>query len=372
MKIISVIGIGRLGLCLCLTLERAGYRVIGCDIRDDHVLSINDRSLRSTEPGVNDSLSKSVNFLATMNLDETIDQSQIIFITVRTTSEIDGRYDVSQVDRVIDDIIELGRQQTPKSLIINCNVNPEYSDSVQERLHDLNYRVSYNPEWVRQGSILQDQSTPDTVVIGSSTPEEFDKIEEIYSKICLNQPGIHRMSRLSAEITKISLNCALTNKIALANLIGDIAISRNQDPEVILAAIGSDSRIGNKFFQYGFGYGGPCFPRDTRAFTHYANKCGVDSSIIASVIDSNRKHLEFQIKDFCQKNLQPAVVVIDQVTYKRGTNIIEESQQLLFAAELANRGYDVIVRESHNVIEQVKDIYGGLFQYEPELGEPKR
>jgi nucleotide sugar dehydrogenase len=366
MQTISVIGVGRLGLCLCLTLERGGYRVVGCDIREDHVRSINDKTLRSLEPNVNEYLSESAHFVATTELKAAIDHSDTIIVTVRTTSENDGRYNVSQVDSVIDQIVELGRAETPKSLIINCNVNPEYSDFVQTRLSDLNYLVSYNPEWVKQGSILQDQSSPDTVVIGAPTDEECAKIEAIYSKICTNEPTIHRMSRLSAEITKISLNCVLTNKIALANMVGDIAISRNQDPNVILAAIGSDSRIGNKFFGYGFGYGGPCFPRDTRAFTHYANKCGVDSSIISGVVESNRKHLEFQVESYLEKNPRPAVVVIEDITYKKGTNIIEESQQLLFAVELANRGYNVILKESEDVIEQVKAIYGDLFEYEPE------
>jgi len=362
---ISVIGIGRLGLCLCLTLEKSGYNVIGCDILKSYVDNLNEKKFKSYEKNVNKYLVNAKKFRATTNTKDVIDHSNVIFVTVRTESENNGEYDVSQVDSVIEGLIRLGYQKIKKSLIINCNVNPGYSDHVQKKLENLNYVISYNPEWVKQGSILFDQSNPDTVVIGSPTKEEQNKIEKIYSKICLNNPSIHKMNRLSAEITKISLNCALTTKITMANMIGDIALSQGQDPDTILKAIGSDSRIGTKFFSYGFGFGGPCFPRDTRAFNHYSSKCNVNSSLIVSTIETNNSHLLFQVNNFCKNNPDKNIpVIIDTVTYKKGTNIIDESQQLLYALKLKEKGYKVIIKDNEDVINKLKNLYGEMFIYE--------
>ena len=102
MSNISVIGIGRLGLCFCLTLENAGYNVIGCDINPNYVNSINDKSFYSFEPGVNERLKDSQYFAATTSLSATVEHAQIVFVTVASYSEPDGRYDVTQVDSVVD------------------------------------------------------------------------------------------------------------------------------------------------------------------------------------------------------------------------------------------------------------------------------
>ena len=363
MKKVSVIGIGRLGLCFSLTLEKGGYDVVGCDIRQDYVDNINRKTYDSVEPYVNEYLKKAKNFIATTNIKKTIEHSDIIFITVRTTSLLDGSYDCSQVDNVINSIKECGKIGD-KEIVISCNVNPGYSDEINYKLKDYNYKVSYNPEWVAQGTIIHDQIYPDLVVIGEDNKISGNKIEELYKNICKSNPKIHRMNRLSAELTKISLNCYLTTKISLANMIGDVAVKSGVNPDIILNAIGDDKRIGNKYIKYGFGYGGPCFGRDTRAFIKYSSDINANSSIIESVEEVNKEHLKFQIDNFIKNNPDKnKEVVIDSITYKPGVNIIEESQQLLFAVKLARLGYKVTIQEYPEVISQVKDIYGDLFIY---------
>jgi len=367
MKKISVIGIGKLGLCFALVLERAGYNVIGCDIKEDYVKSINDKTFKTVELKVEKYLKESKNFEATTNLEKIVDFSDIIFITVRTTSLSDGSYDCSQVDNVINDIIKLGISKNIKQLIISCNVNPGYSNEVQEKLKKYNYIVNYNPEWIAQGSIIHDQEYPDLVVIGENDERSGDIIKKIYNNVCLNKPIFHRMDRLSAEITKISLNCSLVSRISTANMIGEMAIKSGVDPNKILNAIGSDSRIGNKYFKYGFGYGGPCFPRDVRAFIKYASIIGVSSLMVSSAEETNKRHLEFQVNNFIKNNSKEELVVFDSITYKPGVTIIEESQQLLYAVEIAKNGYKVLIKEHIDVIKQVQKMYGDLFLYKKRL-----
>jgi len=243
-------------------------------------------------------------------------------------------------------------------------VNPGYSNEIQERVGGLGYKVSYNPEWVAQGTILYNQAYPDLVVIGEADKNAGDIIEKVYHNICLNKPVIHHMDRLSAELTKVLLNCYLSTKITYANMAGQIAIQSGVDPNPILAAVGDDSRINPKYFKYGFGFGGPCFPRDTKALVHYAQKIGIDPLITEAVMQTNENHLKFQVSKFIESHKKNKPVVIDSVTFKPGTVIIEESQQLLFAVRVAQAGYKVTIKEHPEVIRQVKQLYGNLFNYQ--------
>ena len=217
MSNVSIIGIGRLGLCFGLTLEKSGFHVCGLDIINEYVESINSKSLFSYEPDVNELLSKSTNFVATTNINRYVDHADIIFVTVASYSEPDGRYDVSQVDSVVSSLKSLGRQPKRKHLVICTNVNPGYTDTIYQDLKDYNWEVSFNPETVAQGTILKNQSAPDCVYIGSDTLALAKEVENVYETVCTNIPSFHIMDRLSAELTKVSLNCFLTCKISFAN-----------------------------------------------------------------------------------------------------------------------------------------------------------
>jgi UDPglucose 6-dehydrogenase len=258
MENISVVGLGKLGLCFALTLEKAGYNVMGADIYQKYVDSVNDKTLNSSEPGVNEQLSKAVNLLATTDLKQTVEHSDLLFVIVATPSLPNGRYDHSQVDGVIQKLKTFGRQPTQKHFVVCCTVMPGYCDSIKQELSEYNYTVSYNPEFIAQGTILRDQAQPDMVLIGEATKEMGDRIQSVYEAHTLNSPKFARMSPVEAEITKLSLNCFLTTKIAYANMVGDIVKSVGGNPDTVLQAIGSDSRIGNKYLRYGYGYGGPC------------------------------------------------------------------------------------------------------------------
>lgn len=358
---LSVVGIGRLGLCFCLTLEKAGFDIVGCDIRESYVDQINNKTFKSHEPQVNEFLDKSTNFVATTNLSKTVNHARLIFVTVATYSEPDGRYDVSQVNSVVDQLSSLGYQENQKHLVICSNVNPGYSDTVYEKLKDLNWEVSYNPETIAQGTIIKNQMSPDCVYIGSSSVQSATEIAEVYQKACINKPSFHEMDRLSAELTKVSLNCFLTCKISFANMVGDLALKIGADPKLILSAIGSDLRIGNKFFSYGFGWGGPCFPRDTRAFMRLAKNNEMPYDMCEASNSINKKHLQNQIDNFMDSGQK--TYYTDSVTYKKGTVILEESQQLFFALELAKKGIEVTIKEHPDVIEVLKERYGDLFNY---------
>tara|TARA_Y100000310_G_scaffold235174_1_gene238192 strand:+ start:4114 stop:5259 length:1146 start_codon:yes stop_codon:yes gene_type:complete len=377
MKNISIIGVGKLGICFALTLEKAGYNVLGVDISPKYITTINNRTLKSSEQDVEKYLKESKDFFATTSLNNAVNHSDILFTAVETPSLSSGYYDHSQIDFLVNNLQDLGIQKQPKHLIICCTTMPQYCDSIQKRLEKYNYTVSYNPEFIAQGTILKDLSQPDMVLIGEGSKEAGDLIQEIYQKHTTNKPKFCRMSRSEAEICKISLNCFLTTKIAYANMIGDIVKKNGGRPNIVLEAIGSDSRVGNKYLRYGFGYGGPCFPRDNRALALFANDLGVAADISLATDRLNEKHLDFQVESFIEKhsNEDPiffsgagenigAEIVFEGITYKKGTTIIEESQQLLFAAQIAKAGYEVVIIDLEETISKVKELYKDLFVYE--------
>tara|TARA_R110000824_G_scaffold279892_3_gene467995 strand:+ start:1993 stop:3093 length:1101 start_codon:yes stop_codon:yes gene_type:complete len=361
---VSVIGIGKLGLCFALTLEKSGYNVVGVDVNQDYVDMINKKTLKSPEPNVEEYLSRSENFVATTSLEQAVNHSDALFVIVATPSLDNGRYNHSQVDSLIDNLETLGKQQNDKHFVVCCTTMPGYCDSIKKRLNNLNYTVSYNPEFIAQGTILKNQAYPDMILIGEGSQEAGDLLQSIYEKHTENSPRICRMTPTESEITKISLNCFLTTKIAYANMIGDIVLSSGGNPKNVLSAIGEDSRIGPKYLGYGYGYGGPCFPRDNRALAIYADELGIDALISIASDQSNDQHLYFQAKQFIENNDKDKEIVFDYVTYKPESTLLVESQQLAFAVEIAKSGFKIKIKEREEVIVQLRSKYGDLFTYE--------
>jgi len=362
---ITVIGIGKLGLCFSLILEKYGFNILGIDVDDNYVNSLNNKKFRSYEPDVDTQLSQSNNFFASTDMKSGLIHSDILFIFVATPSLLSGKYDHSQINGVIDQLISNSIRNELKHIIIGCTTMPGYCDKVQERLQPYGYTVSYNPEFIAQGSVMRDLVNPEIILIGESNKSCGEEIEKIYSTILNSNPSIHRMSRKEAEITKIALNCFLTTKIAYANMVGDIAKSVGCNPDVILEAVGSDSRIGNKNLKYGDGYGGPCFPRDNRAFAIYADDVKIDAVISKASDSANKLHLQYQLEEFIENNDMSKPIVFSDLAFKPGTTIIEESQKLALAVGLAKKGYRITIQDEKEVINQIKLIYSNLFSYSP-------
>ena len=362
---ISIIGIGKLGLCFSLTLERAGYNILGVDVSTEYITNLNSKNFLSSEPGVSEALQTSLKFKATTSLQEAFGFSNVLYILVATPSLEDGSYDHSQIEKVVSQLLKSEPPAEKKYLIIGCTTMPEYCDTLQERLKNHNYEVCYNPEFIAQGSILADQRRPAQVLIGASSPEAIDTIKAHYQRMTDNEPAFCIMSRTEAEICKLATNCFLTTKISYANMIGDLCIKANANPNVVLKSIGADHRISSRYLGHGFGYGGPCFPRDNRALAKYSHSKGVNPLLGEASDKINELHLEHQVEYYIQENPDKKVPVrFDYVTYKRESTLITESQQLKFAARLAEEGYIVTIEERPEVIREVGNIYGDLFTYE--------
>jgi nucleotide sugar dehydrogenase len=354
---ISILGVGKLGLCLALNLERSGFNIIGVDVSQHYVDSLTEKTFTTTEPYVNEYLKQSQNIRFTTRLKDAL-LNDVIFIVVRTPSTDDWKYDHSQIESIAEQLIKLGKQKTRKDLIINCTTFPGYCRTLQTKLEEYNYYISYNPEFIAQGTIIKDQLNCDNVLIGEADEYAGHLIEGIYKQMCESNPIINRMTPTEAELTKLSVNCFLTTKISYANMVGDIAERLGCDANRVLSAVGTDSRIGSKYIKPGFGFGGPCFPRDNRALAKCGEELGVDAIISKATDEMNEKHLEYQIKQFIKTNPDKTrIVEIPFITYKAESTLIEESQQLKFAIRLKELGYTIkILDERKEVLNQIKNI----------------
>ena len=208
------------------------------------------------------------------------------------------------------------------------------------------FHVCYNPEFIALGNVVNGLLEPDLVLIGEGDPESGAALEELYRRYNRNKPRIARMSIISAELTKISVNSYITMKISFTNQFRMIAEQfPKADINAILEAIGTDSRIGNKYLRAGLSFGGPCFPRDNRLLAYAARQVGLQAPLAEASDKTNeltKSRLAGKGEGTCSGR---STVLVLGVSYKPDTYITEESAGLHLAQEMKQHGYRVLVHD---------------------------
>jgi nucleotide sugar dehydrogenase len=369
---IGIIGAGRLGLTFALLCEKNGYDVIVSDIREDYVFNLNQKICITNEPLIQSMLLDTTKFSATTNNIEVIKNSDLIFIFVSTPSTLVGDYDTTKVFDIVSDFYSANSQDIQlygKKVIVGCTTNPGDTEQVQQRLNMFNIQVAYNPEFIAQGEIVKGLEQSDIVLIGTEYTELGNNLIDIYKKIQTTDVNAYVMSPKAAELTKIGINCFLTTKISYANMMGDIMIKSGLENEIsmVLSAIGGDTRVGKKYMNYGFGFGGPCLPRDNRALGHYAKNLGMELNLPLTVDNFNKEHANFLKEYYIGKNPDKTVpFVMNYITYKKGTDITEESQQFQLCIDLLDEGYMLNVIEIDSVSKELNSLsesYNGRLKF---------
>lgn len=364
-KNITVIGIGKLGLGLALLFEKGGYNVLGVDVNQDYVNQLNQKNYKTKEPEYEQLLINSRNFKATSNLEEGLNHSELIFIIVQTPNSGGHRfYDHSILSNLLSKINQYKVQN--KNLIISCTVMPKYIDEVGEFLiKDCeNTTLNYNPEFIAQGDIIKGYLNPDIILIGTKNSQLGELLKNIYSSFLLKKPKYCILSPLEAEIVKISINGFITTKLSFANMISDYCNTIGADKNKVLDSVGSDSRIGNKYFRPGYSFGGPCFPRDTKALNLCLQKENIVTDLLDATTKYNYEHIKFQAQELLDLNQDE--YLIENICFKENSKvpIIEESAKLKIAEILIKNGKKVTIKDEIQLIQEVQKEYGKLFEYE--------
>jgi UDPglucose 6-dehydrogenase len=344
---ISVVGLGFVGLVTSVVLSRAGNNVICIDTDESKINRLNKGELYIYEPKL-DSLFTDQKSKMRFETDYSdVKGSDLTFVCVPTPT-VNGRSDLSFVR---DAVTRTGKVDRETIIVIKSTVLPGTAKSLSSAISN---RIISNPEFLREGSAVDDTLHPDRIVIGGRDNAALDKVEGAW-RFC-GSP-IVRTTNENAELIKYASNSFLAAKISFINEISDLCERiPGTDVEIIAKGMGLDHRIGREFLRAGLGFGGSCFPKDTRAIAEYANKIGTRLSIVESAIDVNERRVERGVKiiENTMGSLNGKRICLLGLSFKENTNDLRESRALDLARALRERGalvyaYDPVIKDIEGI-----------------------
>jgi UDPglucose 6-dehydrogenase len=347
----AVIGLGKLGAPLAACLAAKGLTVIGVDNDPQKVAAINQQQPPVHEPGLGELLAQTQGRLTAMpDVEAAIRDTDISFIVVSTPSEPGGGFSLRYVEPVCQAIGRaLAARNSYHVVCLTSTVMPGTTGSrVREILEQASgkrmgsdFGLCYSPEFIALGSVIRDFLNPDMLLIGESDARAGDFLQSLYAQVCENKPALARMSFVNAEITKLAVNTYVTTKISYANMLARICEKlAGANVDVITSALGLDTRIGPKYLKGAVSYGGPCFPRDNLALAQLARQLGVPPDLAQTVDRFNRSQIIW-LADLVQHTSKGTAGILG-LTYKAGTDVVEEAAGFLLAKELLSRGVKVL------------------------------
>lgn len=352
---IAVIGLGRLGGALAAVLASRGLDVMGVDLDPWTVGQVQKGLSPIIEPGVQELMSASTERLdATADVTAAVRGRKATFVVVPTPSGSDGTFILDHVLAAVGAIGSALRTspQIRHTVVITSTVMPGSTDGgIRQTLEassgltvGTEVGLCYSPAFIALGSVIQDLTHPDMLLIGESDPLSGDLVSDILLKICDNRPPVMRMTPASAELTKLAVNTFVTTKISYANMLGEICDHiPSADVDDVTRALGMDSRIGTKYLRAATPYGGPCFPRDNVALSAFARQLGVQADLAEATDRINRRQVSRLIELAAAQIPAGARVAVMGLTYKPGTVVFDESFGVAVAEAFRSRGFAVSV-----------------------------
>jgi UDPglucose 6-dehydrogenase len=349
---LSVVGLGKLGAPMVAVFAAKGFDVVGVDLNQAFVDALNANRAPVDEPNLQDCLDRGRGRLrATTSYADAIRATDVTFIIVPTPSGPDhlfvNRYVVDAVSRIG---AELNGTEGYHVVVVTSTVIPgstggEICGALQHssgKTVGVGVGLCYSPEFVALGSVVNDLLSPDMILIGESDSRAGDVVEAIYRNVIESEAEFHRMNLVNAELCKIAVNTFVTSKISFANTIAELCDHLpGADAGTVTAAIGADSRIGRKYLKPAIGYGGPCFPRDNKAFAALGRRLGV-SCELAEATDRINDHQVQRLFGAVEVLIEAGrSVAVLGLSYKPDTPVIEESQGVALARLLSEEGYRV-------------------------------
>ena len=352
---IAVIGLGKLGAPLAAVLAAAGHDVFGVDRNPKFVADVNAGIAPVQEPRLQEFIDRTDGRLqASSNIVEAVKASDATMVIVPTPSGADGAFSNRFV---LDAIAEVGAAlkavDRPHLVNIVSTVMPGSCDGdIRSALEAASGRrvggglsLCYNPEFIALGCVIDNMLRPDLVLIGESDETGGATLEGIHRSYLENDPAVQRMSLINAEIAKISINAYVTMKISFANGLAEICEALpGADAAVVSAAVGKDRRIGGSYMRGALGFGGPCFPRDGRAFMNLAQSAGTQADLAEATQAINQRQID-RIIARAERLAPGGGIAVLGLAYKPDTPVIEESQGVAIALGLAQRGRMVRVHD---------------------------
>ncbi|MGQ9649566.1 MAG: UDP-glucose dehydrogenase family protein [Phycisphaerae bacterium] len=345
---LAVIGTGYVGLVTGACLADTGNEVVGVDKDPDKINTLSRGECPIYEPGLSELLQanmKAGRLRFTNNIPEGIKHGDIVFIAVGTPPRDDGSSDMTAVRDVADAIAD--HADRPKIVVLKSTVPIGTGDELEERINRrTKHRVSVvnNPEFLKEGTAVEDFLRPDRVVIGAEDSQAASVIRELHEPFVRNQRPIYIMHRKAAEMSKYAANSYLAARISFINQIANVCDALGIDVNEVRLGMGSDRRIGFQFLYPGAGYGGSCFPKDVQSLVHTARKAGVQADLLDSVHQVNERQREILFRKIVARfggSLNNYCFAIWGVSFKPKTDDIREAPAVTTINKLLEAGATV-------------------------------
>ena len=339
MSEIAVVGTGYVGLTAGACFAHLGHQVVCYDIDKEKIDKLSTGEIPIVEKGLETLVKEGLkeNKLSfTTNPQEAVSNCKVVFLCVPTPQKADGTTDTSMVDSAVS----LLAQFLPKnSVLVNKSTVPVGSaQTVFEKLDRPDISVVSNPEFLREGTAVDDFLQPERIIIGSEKPEAAQIVAELYEKI---EAPLLITDPISAETIKYSANAFLVTKLSFINSIAAVCEGVGADITDVIKGIGYDSRIGEKYMSPGPGWGGSCFPKDTKSLIHMAGQAGYDFRFLDTAVAVNEEQFDRVVKkisDAVGGDLEGKTVAVWGLTFKAGTDDLRDSPSLAVIKRLQAKG----------------------------------
>jgi len=349
---IAMIGTGYVGLVSGVCFSDFGHEVVCVDLDAAKIARLNKGEVPIYEPGLEEMMAKNVaagQLSFTNDLAAAVNGADAVFIAVGTpTRRGDGHADLTYVMAAAADI---GRALTGYAVVVTkstvpVGTNRKVAEAVAAANPAARFDVASNPEFLREGAAIDDFMRPDRVVVGVETEAAKKILAEVYRPLFLREFPVVYTGLESAEMIKYAANAFLATKITFINEIAALCERVGADIKAVSKGIGMDGRIGNKFLHAGPGYGGSCFPKDTKALARIGQEHAVPMQIVETVIKVNdeiKRRMITKIEDLCDNVLRDKIIAVLGVTFKPNTDDMRDAPALTILPALVGAGAKVRV-----------------------------
>jgi UDPglucose 6-dehydrogenase len=342
---IGVMGVGYVGLVTAAGLAETGNFVIGYDIDRAKIARLRRGEVPIYEPGLDRLVQRgqSQNLLHfTDSLGELVEKAELIFLALPTPPKPEGDADLSYLWQAAESLAAL--IHTPKIVITKSTVPVGTARKLQaffeERVPGL-VQVASNPEFLREGYAVEDFLKPDRVIIGTPNPTVAEKLRQLYLPYTRQGNPIYLMDWESAELTKYASNAFLALRVSFMNEIARLAEKVGANMDMVRLGMGADSRIGRRYLFAGIGFGGSCFPKDTRALAAIARQHGLQLSLVEATIAVNQTQRAYfleKVETYYRGQLRGRTLAVWGVAFKADTDDIREAPAIEVIGKLLSAG----------------------------------
>ena len=344
---VAIIGAGYVGLVSAACFSEFGLGVTCVDAAPERIAALRAGRLPVYEPGLERLVAANVaagRLSFTSDITDAVPTADVVMLAVGTPSRRrDGRADLTfihEAARQVADVLD-GYTVIATKSTVPVGTGREIARIVRQRRPDAAFDVVSNPEFLREGSAVDDFMRPDRVIVGGGSAEAQEIMRALYGPLFLTDTPVLFTSLESAELIKYTANCFLATKVAFINEIADLCERIGADVQDVARGVGLDGRIGRDFLRAGPGFGGSCFPKDTAAFVPIAREAGAPSGIVEAVLRSNtarKAKMADKIVHACCGSVAGKTVAVLGVTFKPDTDDVRESPSLVILPGLVDRG----------------------------------